>query len=127
MISVAGLLLAGACGDDGESSTDDGSSDQGSETTSNDTSSDSSGTEGGVQCDGSSSTADCATYCASVLAADCPEGPGTQDECEQSCEMLNGVVGQCPAWGALVDCAQTAPTFTCFMGETVPEGCEEEF
>jgi hypothetical protein len=80
---------------------------------------------GGGACEGSTSTADCAAYCAGVVAAACPGGP-SPEECEQGCGMANGIVAQCPAWGALVDCAESAPGFTCFMGETVPEGCEEE-
>jgi hypothetical protein len=41
--------------------------------------------------------------------------------------MLNDAVSQCPAWGVLVECAQTAPGVGCFMDEPVPEGCEEEY
>lgn len=122
-IWVIAAVLLGACGDD-DSSTDDASSETGADTASTDTSTD---TSTGGMCEGSSTVADCATYCTGVLAAGCPEGPATQQECEDGCEMLNGIVDQCPAWGTLVECAEAAPQFTCFMGETVPEGCEEEF
>lgn len=125
MISALVVLLAGACGDDGDSSTDATSSTDTGDTTADETSE--TGETDGGSCEGSSTTADCATYCAAVLAAACPDGPASQQECEQGCEMLNGAIDQCPAWGTLVECAQTAPTFACFMGETVPEGCEEEF
>ena len=135
-IWALGVLPVYACSDD--SSNGDASSDEGETTESTDTtessdatdtteSTDATDADGGGMCGGSSTTADCASYCAGVIAAACPGGPATQQECEQGCEMLNGAVDQCPAWGALAECAQTAPTFTCFMGETVPEGCEDEF
>jgi hypothetical protein len=120
VMSAMSVLLVGACRDD--SSSGDASSDEGEATESQDATH----TDGGGMCAGSSTVAECATYCAGVVAAACPGGP-TTEECEQGCAMLNGAVGECPAWGVLAECAQAAPEFTCFMGEVVPEGCEEEF
>lgn len=126
-LSIVVLLFACACGDADDSSTGDTVSDTNEDSSSTDATTDPGETDGGGMCGGSPTTADCATYCTGVLAAACPGGPGSQEECEQGCEMLNGAIDQCPAWGTLVECSQTAPQFTCFMGETVPEGCEEEF
>jgi hypothetical protein len=124
-------LMGSACGDDETTGTSSASSGQGGQSATtggsgSTTSSGMAGSGGNVQCGGSATTAECTSYCSGVVAAACPDGP-TQQECEQSCGMLNGIVDQCPAWGAVVDCAGSAPTFVCFMGETVPDGCEGEF
>jgi hypothetical protein len=121
VISALAVMLVGACRDD--SSSEDASADEGHPAES----ADATDGEGGAMCGAGSTLADCPSYCAGVIAAACPGGPSSPEECEQGCEMLNDVVGQCPAWGALVECAQTAPSFTCFMGAPVPEGCEDEF
>jgi hypothetical protein len=119
-MSTVAVLLVGACADE--------PSDESDGTESASENDESAGTDGdGGMCDGSATTADCASYCTGVVAASCAGGPATQAECEQGCEMLNAAVGQCPAWGVLVECAQAAPAFACFMDEPVPEGCEEEF
>ena len=126
-LAVTSLVLASACGDDetGKTTSSSSSAGQGGSGQSSSSSSGMGGA-GGAQCGGSMSMADCTSYCMGVVAAACPGGP-TQQVCEQGCNMLNGNLAQCPAWGAVVDCAETAPNFTCFMGETVPEGCETEF
>jgi len=48
-------------------------------------------------------------------------------ECEQGCGQLNDYVGTCPAWGGVVDCMGSSPTFACMGAQWVPVGCEDEF
>lgn len=79
------------------------------------------------QCPTSASVADCAAICPAVVAAACPGGPTTQAECEEGCTMLNDYVGSCPAWGGVVDCMGSSPTFSCMDDQWVPVGCEDEF
>jgi hypothetical protein len=79
------------------------------------------------QCKTSTSVADCVAICPGVVAAGCADGPATQAECEQGCKDLNDYVSSCPAWGGVVDCMGSSPTFTCMGAQWVPVGCENEF
>jgi len=55
--------------------------------------------------------APCATYCAEVAAAKCPQDAG--GDCQQGCQLLGGVAPGCDAdWKAYVTCANGA-MFTC--------------
>ncbi len=85
------------------------------------------GQGGGGQCKTSASVADCVAICPGVVAAGCADGPATQAECEQGCKDLNDYVSSCPAWGGVVDCMGSSPTFTCMGAQWVPVGCEDEF
>ena len=117
------LALTVACGSDGSAG---GSGGQGGSSGSASGGS-GGGQGGGAQCKTSSSVADCVAICPGIIAAGCSDGPTTQAECEDGCGKLNDNVGTCPAWGGVVDCMGSSPTFTCMGGQFVPVGCEDEF
>lgn len=119
--SCSAMLLTVACSDGGG-----GGGGQGGSAGSSG-SSGGGGQGGGGQCKTSASVADCVAICPGVIAAACADGPATQAECEQGCKDLNDYVSSCPAWGGVVDCMGSSPTFTCMGAQWVPVGCEDEF
>lgn len=53
----------------------------------------------------------CKSYCPAVLAANCPNGPVDEADCEQGCAIIESMCGS--QFDALEVCAGATPTVSC--------------
>ena len=86
------------------------------------------GSGGGVSTrDGSSSLPSCSDSCVDVVAAQCPNGPPTQQDCVTGCEQIRA--GPCAAqYDALFDCSGAAPDYACDAQDFITViGCETAY
>ena len=81
----------------------------------------------GGQDDGASSLPSCADTCVDVVAAQCSNGPPTQQDCVTGCEQIRA--GPCAAqYNALFQCSGATPDYACdAQGFVTVAGCETEY
>jgi hypothetical protein len=81
---------------------------------------------GGGDDDGAGSASDaCRDGCVLVMAADCDNGPPTQDQCESDCKMLES--GSCASeYEALQTCAEGKQVTCSSAGLPTVSACASE-